>query len=111
MFEDSIQKASSVEVVGSRKRGLLRPVTTKGDSFLAEHDEDTTRDDDSALKASISTARSRPSPAPRGASYQPDCTQDADNTPVQSGTMHDVGSSEDRKDVLRMGITQEMRVS
>jgi hypothetical protein len=82
MYEDSIQTASSVEVVESRKRSLLRPVVFKGDSFLAEPDEGRKPNFDSAPKASSSTARSRPPPAPRGATYQPDWTQDAENAPI-----------------------------
>jgi choline transport protein len=111
MYEDSIQTASSVEVVESRKRSLLRPVVFKGDSFLAEPDEGRKPNFDSAPKASSSTAHSRPPPAPRGATYQPDWTQDAENAPIPSQTVDDLGSPEDLKDVLRMGITQEMRVS
>jgi len=109
MYEDSIQTASSVEIVESRKRSLLRPVAFKGDVFLAEHDDGIKPDVGSAPKVSSSTARSRPSPAPRTPTYQPDWTQDAENKPLPSGNVDGLGSPEDLKDVLRMGITQEMR--
>jgi hypothetical protein len=74
MYEDSIQTASSVEVVESEKRSFLRPVAFKGGSFLAEHDDGRKPDVGSAPKVSSSTARSRPSPAARRATYQPDWT-------------------------------------
>jgi hypothetical protein len=110
MYEDSIQTASSVEVVESEKRSFLRPVAFKGGSFLAEHDDGRKPDVGSAPKVSSSTARSRPSPAARRATYQPDWTQDAENTPLPSETVDDLGSLEDLKDVLRVCITQEMGV-
>jgi hypothetical protein len=103
MLEDSIHKASSVEVVESSKRSHLRPLLIKGDSFFTERDEGRKLDD--------GFTRSRPSPSPRGATFLPDWAQDAENMPMPSGTEHDLGSPEDIKDVLRMGITQEMRVS
>ena len=108
MHEDSIQKASSVEVVGSRKRSHLRPIVTKGDSFIEESGK---LDNDSAPKVSISSARSRPPPTPRSAVYRPDWAQDAETTHMPQTAVDDLGSPEDLKDVLRMGITQEMRVS
>jgi choline transport protein len=109
MHEDSIQKASSVQVVGSRKRSHLRPIVTKGDSFFVE--ESGKLDNDSAPKTSISSARSRPPPTPRSAVYRPDWAQDAENAHIPQAAVDDLGSPEDLKDVLRMGITQEMRVS
>jgi len=110
MPEDSINKSSSVEVIEARKRSLFRPVATRGDSFLVERDEGSKLDDDSAPKASISSARSRPPPTPRTATYQPDWAQDAENLHMPPVAEDDLGSPEDLKDVLRMGITQEMRV-
>jgi choline transport protein len=101
MREDSIHKASSVEVVEASKRSLLRPILIKGDSFFTERAECKKLDDD--------FTRSRPSPALT--SYLPDWAQDAENVPIPSGATQDLGSPEDIKDVLRMGITQEMRVS
>lgn len=111
MPEDSINKSSSVEVVEARKRKLLRPVAIRGDSFLVERDEGGNPDDDYAPKPSISSARSRPPPTPRSATYQPDWAQDAENMHMPPVAEDELGSPEDLKDVLRMGITQEMKVS
>jgi choline transport protein len=111
MHKDSIQKASSVEVAGSRKRSHLRPIVTKGDSFFNEREESRKLDNDSAPKISISSARSRPPPTPRSAVYRPDWAQDAESAHIPQAAVDDLGSPEDLKDVLRMGITQEMRVS
>jgi choline transport protein len=101
MLEDSTHKASSVEVVEASKHSLRRPLVVKG--AFAEREECRRLDDD--------FAHSHPSPVPRGASYLPDWAQDAEIMPIPSGTEQDLGSPEDIKDVLRMGITQEMRVS
>ena len=111
MPEDSIHNSSSVEVVEPSKRSLLRPIVTKGDSFVVERHDSRNPDDGSAPKASISSARSRLSPAPRSATYRPEWAQEAENMQIPPVAVDELGSPEDLKDVLRMGITQEMRVS
>lgn len=111
MPEDSINKTSGVEVVEARKRKLLRPIAIRGDSFVVERDEGGNSDNDYARKPSISSARSRPPPTPRSATYQPDWAQDAENMHMPPVAEDELGSPEDLKDVLRMGIVQEMRVS
>lgn len=109
MYEDSIQKASSVEVAEQRKGSVLRPVVTRGDSF---HDEpDGARKLDDISRAGLGSTRLSRIPLSRGSSYQPDWTQDAEDVSVPPPVpVQELGSPEDLKDMLRMGRTQEMRV-
>lgn len=117
MQQDSIQKATSVDITPQRKGSFLRPVTVRGDSFRSELD--------GSGKAGkpprpISTGSLRPistgtstvhwpsSPAARS-SYQPEWAQDTENVLLPAATVDDHGSPEDLKDMLRMGRTQEMR--
>ncbi|TIA15667.1 amino acid transporter [Aureobasidium pullulans] len=117
MQQDSIQKATSVDITPQRKGSFLRPVTVRGDSFRSELD--------GSGKAGkpprpISTGSLRPistgtstvhwpsSPAARS-SYQPEWVQDTENVLLPAATVDDHGSPEDLKDMLRMGRTQEMR--
>ncbi|KAI4727594.1 hypothetical protein E4T49_04672 [Aureobasidium sp. EXF-10728] len=121
MHEDSIQKASSVEVAEGRKGSLLRPIVIRGDSFFNERNANATLDNNSRLASSslrprlnsVSSARTPTSPAPKSPSYRPDWAQDAEDVRVQPLPVDEdeLGSPEDLRDMLRMGTTQEMRVS
>jgi hypothetical protein len=111
MHEDSIQKASSVEVAERRKGSFLRPITTRGDSFLDERDGSRKLDETSRSGLGLTKLSSGRIPLSRGSSYQPDWAQDADDMPAPPVPVQELGSPEDLKDMLRMGRTQEMRVS
>ncbi|KAI4721651.1 hypothetical protein E4T48_02180 [Aureobasidium sp. EXF-10727] len=120
MQQDSIQKASSVEVAEGRKGSLLRPIVIRGDSFFNERNANATLDDNTRLASgslrprfnSISSARTPTSPVPKSPSYRPDWAQDAEDMRVQPLPVDEdeLGSPEDLRDMLRMGRTQEMRV-
>jgi len=111
MHEDSIQKASSVEVAERRKSSVLRPNTTRGDSFLDEPHGIQKSDDNSRPGPGLTKLSSSRTPLSRGNSYQPDWAQDAEEMPTPPVPLQELGSPEDLKDMLRMGRTQEMRVS
>lgn len=111
MHEDSIQKASSVEVAERRKGSILRPITTRGDSFLDERDGSRKLDESSRPGLGLTKPSSGRMPLSRGSSYQPDWAQDAEDMPGPPVPVQELGSPEDLKDMLRMGRTQEMRVS
>lgn len=110
MHEDSIQKASSVEVAERRKGSFLRPITTRGDSFLDEQDG-SRKLDDTTRSVGLNRLSSPRTPISRGSSYQPDWSHDAEDMPAPAVPVQELGSPEDLKDMLRMGRTQEMRVS
>lgn len=111
MHEDSIQKASSVEVAERRKGSVLRPIVTRGDSFHDEPDGTRKLDDISRPGLGLTKLSSSRIPLSRGSSYQPDWTQDAEDVSAPPPVpVKELGSPEDLKDMLRMGRTQEMRV-
>ncbi|KAK6000980.1 hypothetical protein QM012_003063 [Aureobasidium pullulans] len=109
MHEDSIQKASSVEVAERRKSSVLRPTITRGDSFLEERDGGRKLDDISRPGLGLTRLSSSRIPLSRGSSYQPDWAQDAEEMSAPPVPVEELGSPEDLKDMLRMGRTQEMR--
>ncbi|KAI5273621.1 amino acid transporter [Aureobasidium subglaciale] len=117
MQEESIQKASSVEVKQQRKGGFLRPTAVRGDSSRSGYN------DNGSVKDKIrpiSSGYSRPrlvstsstyqptSPAAKSP-YRPEWAQDAEDVAVPPAILNEDGSPEDLKDMLRMGRTQEMR--
>ena len=110
MHEDSIQKASSVEVAERRKGSVLRPNTTRRDSSLDEPHGSRKLEDISRPGLGSTKLSSSRIPLPRGNSYQPDWAQDAEDLPAPPVPLQELGSPEDLKDMLRMGRTQEMRV-
>ncbi|KAH0340770.1 GABA permease, partial [Aureobasidium melanogenum] len=109
MHEDSIQKASSVEVAERRKGSFLRPITTRGDSFPDERDGNRKLDDIARPGLGLTRLSSSRTPLSRGSSYQPDWAHDAEDMSASTVPVQELGSPEDFKDMLRMGRTQEMR--
>lgn len=111
MPEDSIQKASSVEVAERRKGSVLRPIVTRGDSFYDEPDGSRKLDDISKQGPGLTRLSSSRTPLSMSSSHQPDWTQDVEDASAPLPVpVKELGSPEDLKDMLRMGRTQEMRV-
>ncbi|KEQ96609.1 hypothetical protein AUEXF2481DRAFT_4085 [Aureobasidium subglaciale EXF-2481] len=117
MQEESIQKASSVEVTQQRKGNFLRPTAVRGDSSRSGYDDsgsvkDKIRPISSGFSRPrlLSTSSTYQSTSPAAKSpYRPEWAQDAEDVAVPPAILNEDGSPEDLKDMLRMGRTQEMR--